>query len=328
MAATRGFHFQEGTSTFSNKRPSTYILGSEKRRLNEWNQLESRTPIHIREQLINLFRSPLNIAYLRTLFTQTIPPGPLQCFALETLEDSIYSFERLEDLIYSDPIARRGDSHRATNLWDELRRFNRAFYEYRMQFLRDKTALISGHTEDNDEQYHYRMFIADSLHPPGLEHLNGTKPFHVMEDQNASHDDSIGYSRREDFSSTGTSRISTNMALPPQNPGIDPNDWGWDGGNPNRTHEQALAEYWGDNHTESSTVVNGDGEAYIDHYGQGARWRKNNGTRFMRYPTIPIWQNLSRGRNYDQEIEETLGTGGREFDNHIRRWDMNLARKI
>ena len=43
----------------------------------------------------------------------------------------------------------------------------------------------------------------------------------------------------------------------------------------------------------------------------------------MRYPTIPIWQNLSRGRNYDLEIDETLGTGSREQDNQIRRWDLS-----
>jgi hypothetical protein len=47
----------------------------------------------------------------------------------------------------------------------------------------------------------------------------------------------------------------------------------------------------------------------------------------MRYPSIPIWQNLSRGREYDRDIDETLGTGSREMDNHVRRWNTERMRK-
>jgi hypothetical protein len=109
---------------------------------------------------------------------------------------------------------------------------------------------------------------------------------------------------------------------------MDPDDWGWDSGNPNRTPEEALAEYWGEDRVESSTLgaTEAGGEAYIDRYGQGDQWRENSGTRFMRYPTIPIWQNLSRGREYDRDIDETLGTGSREQDNHVRRWSTERMR--
>jgi hypothetical protein len=313
--------------------------------------LGARTPIRFRERMINLFRSPRNIAYLRALFTKNVPPGALRYFALSTLEDSVYSYERGEDLIYSDPIAQRGGSRPAANLWAELRRLNLSFYEYRMQFLRDKASLITGRSGDgqwdDDEPYHYRMFVADSLRPPGLEHLNGTGPLYgIREDQTVVArpkwpPGARAPQQKEGFSSDSRgrkpdpglamSRVSTNPAPLSYSqiiPGVDPDDWGWDRGNPNRTPEQAISEYWGDGHVESSTLGSTEvgGEAYIDRYGRGPQWRENTGSRFMRYPTIPIWQNLSRGRNYDRDIEETLGTGSRELDNHVRRWNMDRMR--
>lgn len=37
----------------------------------------------------------------------------------------------------------------------------------------------------------------------------------------------------------------------------------------------------------------------------------------------------SRGgrEGYDRDIEDTLGTAGRELDGHVRRWDMDRVRK-
>lgn len=356
MAAAQVFHFRDSgcASACANARASagggdggnvnistitTYAGG--------WQELGARTPARFRERLIDLFRSPRNIEYLRTLFARRVPPGPLRCFALDTLEDSVYAYERVEDLILSDPIAQRGDARPAANFWAELRRLNLAFYEYRMQFLRDKAALISGKSQDNqwddDEQYHYRMFVADSLRPPGLEHLNGTGPLYgIQEDQTVTPKPRAppgvitgpnGQPRLEGFTSAGLQRARVSAdAAPVHDPGVDPDDWGWDGGDPNRTPEQALAEYWGEDRAETDTSMTSlgatevGGEAYIDRYGQGDQWRENGGTRFMRYPTIPIWQNLSRGRNYDRDIDETLGTGDRELDNHVRRWDMERMR--
>jgi hypothetical protein len=318
--------------------------------LGGWQRLGARTPARIRERLIDLFRAPRNIAYLRELFTARVPPGPLRRFALETLEDSVYSYERIEDLIYSDPIAQRGGARPAAGLWPEVQRLNLAFYEYRMQFLRDKAALITGRTSDgqwdDDEQYHFRMFVADSLRPPGLEHLNGTGPlFGILEDQTAAaaprwppgaqYDRRSvgprGHPRHEGFSSTGLqrSRVTTDPSPLPQDPGVSPDDWAWSSGNPNRTPSQAMAEYWGEDHVESSTLgaTEVGGEAYIDRYGQGPEWRENTGTRFMRYPTIPRWQHtaLAVGQ-IDRDIEETLGTGSRELDGQIRRWSLDRMR--
>ncbi len=271
-----------------------------------------RTPVRPRERLITLFRSPQNIKYLRGLFTETIPPGPLRKFALDTLEDSVHNYERIEDFIYSDPIAHRGDARPAADLWAELRRLNRTFYEYRKRFLRDKAALLSGHSGgdglwDDDEPYHYRMFTADSLRPPGHESLNGAGPlYEILEDQ----------------------VVASRARQQPLDPGVASDDWNWDGGNPHRTPEQALAEYWGEGRVESTALGSHTGGASnLDHYGQGPLWRETGGTRFMRYPTIPIWQNLSRAREYDHEIEETLGAGGRECDNHVRRWALDRVRK-
>ena len=327
MAATEVFRFQDDAS--GTAPPTAEPLGG-------WQQLGARTPARLRDRLIELFRSRQNINYLRGVFQARVPPGPLRMFALDTLEDSVYSYEQGEDLIYSDPIAQRGNARPAANLWGELRRLNLAYFEYRMQFLRDKAALIAGRSSDgqwdDDEPYHYRMFVADSLRPPGHEHLNGTGPLYgIREDQTVAAEPrwppGATYARREGFSATGAR--STDPAPLPVDPAVDPDDWGWDSGNPNRTPEQAVAEYWGEDHVESSTLgaTEVGGEAYIDRYGQGSLWRENTGTRFMRYPTIPIWQDLSRGRNYDREIEETLGTGSRELDNHVRRWNLDRMRK-
>lgn len=296
--------------------------------------LAARAVPRPRARLLALFRSPQNLGYLRALFTRTVPPGPLRDFALGTLEDAALAYERGEDLLYSDPLARRGDGRRAVSFAAELRRLNRAFYEDRLAFLRDKAGLLGGAPEgagDADEPYHYRAFVADSLRPPGLEALNGPGPlWAILEDQQVPAGElgrSSGkrrYPRREGFSATGAAA----GAVPP---GVDPEDGAWDRGRPNRTAEQALAEYYGEEAVSSSSAALGaaeqaTGTAYLDLHGRGPAWRENGGTRFMRYPSIPRWQDLSRGREYDRDIAETLGTGSRELDTHVRRWDMSRAR--
>lgn len=351
MAAERVFRFRDG----GGGKPAAAALGAVgtingAADLGDWEELGARTPARIRERIIELFRSPRNVEYLRGVFARRVPPGPLRQFALDTLLDSVYSYERIEDLVMSDPVAQRGAAKPAAGLWSEVKRLNLAFYEYRMQFLRDKAALISGRTQDgqwdDDESYHYRMFVADSLRPPGYEHLNGTGPLYgIREDQTVAAEPTwppgAEFSKKpagriEGFTANGLqgdsglqrARESTAPEPLPQDPGVDPDDWGWSTGDPNRTPSQAIAEYWGDDHVESSTLgaTEVGGEAYNDRYGTGPQWRENGGTRFMRYPEIPIWQNLSRGRNYDREIDETLGTGSREMDNHVRGWDMSRMR--
>ena len=114
--------------------------------------------------------------------------------------------------------------------------------------------------------------------------------------------------------------------------GVDPLDAPWRAGDAARTPEAAIAEYWGEGAVESSVgavapVLGAEqaGAAYGAVESWGARWQENGGTRFMRYEEIPFWQKGGRV-GYDYDIEETLGTAGRELDSGVRRWDMERVR--
>jgi hypothetical protein len=306
--------------------PGTYDLGAA-------DLLSARVSESPRERILSTFRSPQNIAYLKDLFERQLSGSnnlKLREFAVSTLEDAVYSYESGEDILYSDSLAQRGKRKQTTSFWGEVRRLNLAFFEYRTQFLQDKASLISGHNTENfghldDEPYHLRMFTEDSLRPPGLKHLNGEGPLHgILETQTVdSREDALisssMYGRREGFSSTGA---NTENSAPVGEAGTDPEDWCWDKGNPDRTPEQAISSYWGEGSVDSSTL---GGNLHIDRYGRGNSWQENGGTRAMRYPTIPVWQKSGR-RNYDQDIEETLGAGTRESSNHVRRWDISSVR--
>ena len=110
--------------------------------------------------------------------------------------------------------------------------------------------------------------------------------------------------------------------------GVNPADAPWRVGQVNRTPEAAVAEYWGDNWSATDTQIGATEQAGVaygaaDSWGDG--WRENGGTRFMRYESIPFWQKGGRV-GYDYDIEETLGTAGRELDSNVRRWDMERVR--
>lgn len=289
-------------------------MNSNIQNLGGWQRFGARVPSSNREQIIKVFRSSENIKYLQTVLAQVFPAGPLRDFALDTLSDSVYSFGEADDVIYSDSAAQRRCP--AASLWQEVRRLNRAFCKYRISFLRDKESLIAGRHDDistDDEPYHYRMFIADSLRPPGLEHLNGAGPLYGIHENQ----------------STGPREGFTIVPAYSSNPAVASDEWGWDNGDPNRTAEQAigraLTDYWGEDiaekYADASVLRSAEtgGPRDID--------LQRGGTRFMRYPTIPIWQNLSRNRDHDRDIEETLGTGSRELDSSVRRWDMDLLKK-
>ena len=260
-----------------------------------------RTPIRFRDRVILQFRSPQNLEYLRGLFARQVPSGKLRTFALETLRDSAFEFSsgsgRALEILASDSVAQRGALRPAVNFWDEIRRLNLEFYQDRLAFLREQAHLIDPRTprdgvSEDDEPYHMRMFISDSLRPPGLEHLNSPGPhFALNEDQRtwgpARADDSDVFLYGED-------------------------DAPWSRGNPNRTAEQAVAEYWGDGEAEDYTVGH-------------PRGRESGGTRFMRYESVPFWQRGGR-EGYEYDIEENLGTASREMDGHVRRWDMDRVR--
>jgi len=323
----------------------------------------ARTPMRFRDRIIVQFRSDQNSKYLRELFTQRVPRGPLRRHVLETLEDAILSFTDLEgrayDVLMSDPTARRGVARRAVSFWDEVRRLNRVFYEDRMAFLREHEAIINptaprdGVSEDT-EDYAMRMFISDSLRPPGLEHLNTPGPsWALREDQStwiprAAAGNGASGARsdmppgarphgREGFTASAfhsRAAFPDVAGAPTDNGASDQfpyaeDDNPWSAGNANRTPEQAMAEYWGDDKVTSDTMTGAPetmGKTSGEMYAWGNSWQENGGTRFMRYESIPFWQMGGR-EGYDQDIEETLGTGAREMDNHVRRWDMDVLRK-
>ena len=240
-----------------------------------------RAPARFRDRVVAQFRSPANLAYLRGLFARRVPAGPPRAFALATFSDAVQEFSggRALEVIASDPTARRGALRPAVDLWGEVRRLNRAFYEDRLAATREQAHNIDRRPgprdDDDDEPYHVRMFTADSLRPPGLERLNAAPPPHEA-----------GATQPRDEFLYGE------------------DDAPWSAGDAGRTPEQAVAEYWGE-----GAVASGGAAP----------------TRFMRYESSPFWQRGGR-EGYDFDIEDTLGTSGRELDGQVLRWDMARAR--
>jgi len=396
------------------------------------------TPARFRERVAAQFLSPENLEYLRLLFAQQVPPGPMRDFTLRTLRDAAQEFgggsaagdSRILDEIATDPLAQRGELAATLDLWSEVRRINRIFFDDRMALLKEQAALISegpgtraplnknqhetvrdGFADDN-ESYHMRMFVSDSLRPPGLERLNTPGPnWAIREDQSswlpkkqrgelaaASAQCRISKGvvppvarapprpplsflppqglaaasmqfpptpevmarRRETFAGAPSSRVqgarvqgaraqsSRAHGAPHRAPpraangaynfaGIDPLEapapnprlWGPEGaGRTNTDPEEAVAEYWSDDWPAGATTIGATEIANVE-YGAveswGDQWQQNGGTRFMRYESIPFWQKGGRS-GYEYDIEETLGTGGRELDSNVRRWDMERVR--
>jgi hypothetical protein len=245
-------------------------------------------------RVLEVFRSAGNTAYLASVFEAQIGDAALRRFVLDTLNDAVRDFEG--DAAAGAAAAGAAQLPGAT-LWGEVSRLNREFFDSRMQFVREKTALISGRDEaGEDESYHFRMLTADSLQPAGLQGLN---------------------------SSPRSDELST--APDPLDPGVFADDWGWDKGDADRTAEQALAECWGEDLVASSAL----GLAYDragtiarrDRFGQGGGWGENGGARPMRFMAPPRWQHTPGAvATIDRDIDGTLGTDGREHGSHVRKW--------
>lgn len=295
-----------------------------------------RTPARFRDRVVAQFRSPQNIAYLRGLFAERVPAGPLRDFALTTLHGALLEYSsgsgRALEVLASDPAARRGALRPAVGLWDEVRRLNRAFYEDRFALLREQAQAIEGLGDavaEDDEPYHMRMFVSDSLRPPGLERLNAPGPLYALRE-----DQSLWPGERRGREQFRAGRAGRSTGAYDEDPLCGEADAPWSVGNPSRTPEQALAEYWGDSHVATedgvatapgSLLDPPTGQAYGGAYAWGSAWQENGGTRFMRREQIPFWQQGGR-EGYDYDIEETLGTATRELDGHVRRWDMDRVR--
>lgn len=263
------------------------------------------------EQIRAMFVHPTNIVYLQTVLGKLLPAGKLRKYATDNVTQSVMEFRAIE-LLESDPLALRGKSRAGIDRWAEVARLNRAYLRDRVKFLQENATLIEksgqkgyslqNQTSGENEPYHYKMFVADSLYPPGLENLNSTGPaYELREDQ-------IEYDQDAEAFEIGS-------------------DDAWDEGSATRTHEEAVSEYWGEGKIgtkESMTASNK--KSYGDTFSWGKKWEENGGKRFMRYETIPFWQKGGRG-GYDTNIDETLGTAGRETGNHVRRWDMDKVRE-
>ena len=187
----------------------------------------------------------------------------------------------------------------------------------------------SGSVESN-EDYAPKMFTADSLQPQGYEYLNDMGPnYEILENQ------------YRWGSKNGTEKydmgIATNgtMAVGNTNGGREDDERPFDfefailetsaipiteknkNNFLNRTHEDAVMEFMGENYVSSETAMK--------HKGTSNLIGSDNGS-FMRYKEIPFWQKLSR-EGIDTDIAETLGFGAKETGTPIRGWNMESLTK-
>lgn len=322
----------------------------------------ARTPARFRARVIAQFRDPRNLAYLRAAAAARLPPSGAGRAALLADADAMaLTFSEgageIYDLLDSDALAGRG---RAVGFWAEVRRVNAAFLARLAASARapggpgGRPPNPGEGQADDDEPYHVQAFVADSLRPPGLEHLNTPGPLYALrEDAGAerpylgTHDQEgpgggyalgggRGAPRPRD---AGHPEAFTGRPAPTEDDeplGGDDGDEAWAPGDANRTPEQALAEYWGEGWSATrllgaATAPAGDGVAWGRAAGRdGAlaapcRGGRAPGARFMRYEAIPFWQKGGR-EGYDADIEETLGQATREMGAHVRRFDMERYR--
>lgn len=337
--------------------------------------LATRAPPQFYDQVLNQFRSPQNVSYLYDTLRRVLGPGRMGALPLATLRDAAFrwatSYGPGITMMEADYAGRRGAQNGAAEFWSEVRRLNTAFLRHQAGLITryeprgqgPRAPGVSGDVvrDADDEQnaagdFAYQMFEADSLRPPGMEHLNGPGPlWGILEEQSAYTPAGV-VSGAQAFSQVGPQdgppgthwfpapgareRFAAGPAsgapalLTPQEASLygvqalAPEDSPWSAGNPNRTPEQALAEYWGDDKVSTQTMLGSasvQGAKELDLYGRGPRWQQNGGSRYMRYPQIPFWQHLKRegaDRGTDT-FQQSTGTQMRESGNPVRGWDMD-----
>ena len=240
-------------------------------------------------KVIRQFRSPENLAYLKTLFAGCRTDNVTKRWLLDTLEESSYSFANSRgwgsDAMQPTLTRRGGGRGPQPNLWSEVRRLNQAFYNERI-------AASRAFVEDN-EPFHVQAFTADSLRPPGLEHLNGIER-------------------------GGSVQNSVPLGDYTYEEGETP----WSRGDANRPANQAMAEYWGEDMAASVAGPTLDGHAY----GESSVRSDSGSSRYMNRDHIPVWQMGGRS-GYDRDIDETLGDNrALQFEGQVRGWDMKSVR--
>lgn len=191
-------------------------------------------------------------------------------------------------VLEGDALAQRGHARSSVAFWDEVRRLNLAFYETRMAIVRAgglsrRTSMLDPRREELDnEDYAMRMFEADSLRPPGLEHLN----------------DDLHSGVRPSARAAGA--LAGALASQP----VDwEDDEAWDDGDPNRSPEEAWQCYIEEG--EADDTVGAPRKRFMRHEGVPF-WQKAGG----------------RPVDYDIDETlgtSSLEAGG--MVRHVRGWD-------
>jgi hypothetical protein len=285
-----------------------------------------------RERVLAQFNSTSNREYLARALSQAFV-GPenqvRQRFAVESLGEAMYRFGSTHGpggmLVDGDPLAMRGSVSRSSNLIEELQHLNRSFYHQRVQAVssrpeldtpgyRRTIATASGgpgrDASAGDEPLFYRMFEADSLRPPGLEHLNGPGPlWKSLEDRGA-----------------------RSVLDEEYNPSVALEDHHWSRAASGRTAEQAVAEYYGEDSAfaaamgpaaESSFSVHGE-DGYYDpltdstrpiRLEEAARTSSSGATTMQaaeasRMEPVCGWGGLLENRSDGSALQSLLGTSG------------------
>jgi hypothetical protein len=167
------------------------------------------------------------------------------------------------------------------------------------------------------------MFISDSMQPEGYEYLNNKGPkYELLENQyewrnknginkydnsklisaTATEDDEMEFDfalSMAEIAKTPLTRESKHRFL-------------------NKTAEDAMLKHLGENYVCSDTVIKNEKQNRQN--GREPPIGSDQGA-FMRYKEIPFWQHLPR-EGVDTDINETLGFGAKETNNHVRGWDM------
>jgi hypothetical protein len=208
-----------------------------------------RQPVSFRERVLFQFRTPANQQYLESAFRRTIPSGdPRLEFILRTNPRAVDEYGATTGqggaLIDTDPLAMRGSAFRSGNLIEELQHLNRAFYHQRLRNVTQTYNTPKSTEPAGDEPLFYQMFVADSIRPPGLEHLNGPGPLDQTHSYHNPHE-------KDGFAEN-------------YNPSIGPEDTPWSAGQGHRSAEAAISEYYGEESPFDAHLASASTTFYAD----------------------------------------------------------------
>lgn len=165
------------------------------------------------------------------------------------------------------------------NLFDEISRVNKAFIQNIQLILRD---MIKVKDNEPSESYQMQMFMADSMYPPGWEHLNDEGPLHEHKE----------YRSKIVLSEGGPKRIKEKM-----------------GGNA-CARENTLLTGDAREYVRSALLSNAVGGDPVDEE-----------RRIMRYEKIPYWQITHQTlSNVERNRDVEVGSSVRESESQVRTW--------